>query len=142
MKLFISENIDKSIEGYKIIPIVYGEIDLQSIPDNSSTDIVAIDAIDSVKYANLASFIKKIVSKMRLNSNLYLGGTDIFAVSRELLNGSKSIEEFNTIIESKNGIYSASMILELLRDNGIKINSVVYKGNKYEISATRPDYKN
>lgn len=142
MKIFISENIDKSIDGYKIIPIIYGEVDLQSIPNNAATDIVAIDAIDSIKYADLSSFISKIASKMRLNSNLYLGGLDLFALSRELLNGSKSVEEYNAIVNGKNGIYSSSIILDLLRANGIKINSVVYKGNRYEISATRPDYKN
>ena len=142
MKLFISENIDKAIEGYKLVPIVYGETDVESIPNNSATDIVAIDGVDSIKYSNLPQFIAKISSKMRLHSTLYIGGIDIFALSRELLSGSKTVEEYNEIVDGKSGIYTSSIILDLLRSNNIKINSVTYKGYRYEISATRSNNTN
>lgn len=137
MKLFISENIDRAIEGYIVIPIVYGEFDLQKIPDNSATEIVAIDALDSIKYENVNAFISTITKKMRLGCNLYLGGTDAFIVCKNVINGSRNLKDLNETILSKTGLFSLKMILELLRGLGIKINSAVFKGEKYEISATR-----
>jgi len=138
MKLYISENIDKSIQGYVIIPIVYGEFDLTKIPDNSATEIVAIDAIDSIKYDKIKTFISTIITKMRIGCNLYLGGTDIYAVSRHIIDGTNSLEAINTELLNKTGAYSLKFILELLKDSGVRINSATFKGDNYEISAIRP----
>lgn len=142
MKLFISENIDKGLHGYITVPIINGEIDLTKIPDNSATSIIAIDALDSISYEKLFGFLSLLITKMRLNCNLYLGGIDIYAISRELISGSKTIEDYNKEVCNKNGIYSSKLILNILESNAIKVNSVVYKGNTYEISATRPEHKN
>jgi hypothetical protein len=137
MKLYISEHIDKAISGFQIIPIVYGEIDLGGIPANSASTIVAIDAIDSIKYENIEQFIQGVVSKMRLESNLYIGGLDVYAVNRALISGSLSLEEYNKLFVGKQGIQCANKIVDLLQKNGVTILSVVFKGNNYEISATR-----
>jgi hypothetical protein len=142
MKLFISENIDKGLQGYITIPIINGEVDLAKIPNNSATSIIAIDAIDSISYDKIFEFLNLLITKMRLNCNLYLGGVDIYAISRELISGSKTIEDYNKEVCNKGGVYSSKLILNILEANNIKVNSVVYKGNKYEISATRPEHKN
>jgi len=139
MKLFISENIDKNLQGYTIVPIIYGEIDISNIPNNSATSIVAIDALDSIKYDNIIEFLRLVISKMRLGCVLHLGGIDAYAISRELLNGAKSIEEFNKELCSNNGVYSSKFISDILHGNKLKIKSIVYKGNRYEISATRSE---
>jgi hypothetical protein len=137
MKLYISEHIDRAISGFKIIPIVYGEIDLGGIPANSASTIVAIDAIDSIKYENIEQFIQGVVGKMRLESNLYIGGLDVYAVNRALISGSLNLEEYNKLLVGRQGIQCANKIVDLLQKNGVKILSVVFKGNNYEISATR-----
>lgn len=142
MKLFISENIDKSLQGYTIIPIIYGEIDISNVPNNSATSIIAIDALDSIKYDKIVEFLRSVISKMRIGCILHLGGIDIYALSRELLNGSKDIEECNKELYSNSGIYSSKFISDILYENKLKIKSIVYKGNRYEISATRPENKN
>lgn len=137
MKIYITEHIDKAISGFTIIPIVYGEVDFSTIPDNAGDTIIAIDAIDSIKPKNILNFIHNLVKKMRLNSTLYLGGTDIFTISRQLLSGNLTIDEYNTIIDGKNGIYSAKYILDLLKSYNIDIKSSIFKGLNYEITATR-----
>jgi hypothetical protein len=111
MKLFISENIDKGLQGYITIPIINGEVDLAKIPNNSATSIIAIDAIDSISYDKIFEFLNLLITKMRLNCNLYLGGVDIYAISRELISGSKTIEDYNKEVCNKGGVYSSKLIL-------------------------------
>jgi hypothetical protein len=137
MKLYISENIDKAIEGFTIIPIVYGELDLSGVPDNAASTIVATDAIDTIKMENIGIFIASIARKMRLNSELYISGLDIYALNKALLNGSITLSEFNELAKNKQGFYSGKYILDLLQSNGVNIKSMVYKGYYYELSATR-----
>lgn len=138
MNLFISENIDQGIEGFVTIPIIYGEIDLSKIPNNAASEIVAIDALDSIKYENVQKFIKDVASKMRLDSVLHLGGLDAYALSTSLINGSIDLKTFNNSISDVNGIYSAQFIIDLLHTVNLKIESAIYKGDRYEIKSTRP----
>lgn len=142
MKIYISEKIDKAIEGFRLIPVVYGEIDLSSVPDNAASTVVAIDAIDSISYNKLEEFIAKVCSKLRLNGTVYLGGLDAYATSRNLLSGAISIQDFNDQIAQKGGIYSSKHLLDLLQKHQLFINSVIYKGNYYEITAQRKHSQN
>lgn len=137
MKLYISENIDKAIEGFVIIPIIYGEVDLSNIPDNAASEIVAIDALDSITHDKVEQFIGLLCRKLRLNGNLYLGGLDAYAISRSLLSGSVSIKEYNENISKKDSLYSSKIIIDLLKRNNINLASAVYKGNYYEVTAKR-----
>lgn len=137
MKIYISENIDKAIEGFNIIPIVYGAVDLGSIPTNAASTIVAIDAVDSIKSENINDFIGGIVSKMRINSTLYIGGIDAYALSRNLLSSQINISEYNNVISGKNGLYSCKHICDLLQAYKLNIVSAIFKGINYEITATR-----
>lgn len=137
MKVYISENIDKAIEGFNIIPIVYGAVDLGSIPTNAASTIIAIDALDSIKSENVSNFIGSVVSKMRLNSTLYLGGVDAYALSRGLLSAQISISDYNNIIDNKNGIYACKYVCDILQGYKLNIVSAIFKGINYEITATR-----
>jgi len=137
MKLFISENIDKAIEGYTLVPIVYGKVDLTKIPDNAASHIVAIDALDKINYQDLQAFLQNILSKLRLNGIINLGGIDAYALSRSLISGNTDLKEFNEEISTISGIYSAKIIVDLLHKFDLNINDVVYKGDRYEVTATR-----
>lgn len=137
MKLHISENIDKTIEGFTIVPIVYGEVDLTAIPSNCASEIVAVDAIDSISHDKIEQFVSNVCSKIRLNGTAYFGGLDVYAVSRSLLSGNINVKEYNALISKSNAVYSSKYILSLLQSLGITIQSVVYKGNYYEITTKR-----
>lgn len=138
MKLFISENIDQGIEGYVTVPVIYGETDLSKIPNNAASEIIAMDALSSIRHNDVPKFINDIASKMRLGSVLHLGGLDAYALSRSLINGNIDLQTFNTLISDLNGIYSAQFIIDLLHSIDLKIESVVYRGDKYEIKSKRP----
>lgn len=138
MKIHISENLDKAIDGFNLIPIVYGSVDLGSIPMNGATTIVAIDAVDSIKSDNIQDFINNVVSKMRLNSTLHIGGIDAYSLSKSLLSGTLDINDYNNQIHGKQGLYSCKYISDLLLQNSsVQILSTIFKGDKYEITATR-----
>lgn len=137
MKIHITENLDKSISGYSLIPIIYGSVDLQSVPQNGASSIIAIDAVDSIKYENIIEFINAIILKMRLNSTLYIGGIDAYYLSKNLISGQISLEEYNSYIYGKQGIYDSKFIIDLLQKHNVKILSIIFKDNRYEITATR-----
>lgn len=137
MKVYISEHLDKIIEGFNTIPIVYGSVDLGSIPNNGASVIVAIDALDSIKQENIADFIRGMASKMRINAVIHLGGLDAYALSKDLIGGKIDIEDYNKSITGKLGVYSSRYICDLIQSQNLTINSVTFRGNNYEISATR-----
>jgi hypothetical protein len=142
MKIHITENVSKAIEGYGMIPIVYGKADLGAIPDNSLTEIIAIDAIDSIPSDLLSQFIESLVSKMRLGSSLILGGIELGVVSRSLINGRLTSFSFNDIMSKKKSIHSSKDIVDLLKSHNVNIDNVQIIGNHYEITASRPSSKN
>lgn len=142
MKIHITENIDRVLQGYQIIPILYGKIDLGMIPDNAALSIVAIDAIDSIPANLLSEFFQKVAEKMRFGCNIVLGGLELSSLSKDVVNGKISSNEYNNLVYSKRGVYSVSDILNILAQLNLKIESVLVKGYNYEIKATRPNGTN
>jgi hypothetical protein len=142
MKIHITENVEKTIEGYNMFPVIYGKIDLGSVPDNSLTEVIAIDAIDSIPFNLLPQFIEAIVKKMRMGCSFILGGLELGLVSRNIINGRLSSFNFNDIMSTKRSVYSSKDIVDLLKSHNINIDNVNIVGNNYEITASRPRNKN
>ena len=142
MKVYITENIDKVIEGYTMIPIIYGKIDLGQVPNNAAKSIVAVDALDSIPVQFLDNFLDDVKSKMRLNSKLILGGTELSVISRDVLLGNLNTQKFNELVFSKRGLYNISDIVSILQSKNLIINKSSIKGYNYEISVTRPQASN
>ena len=87
MNIHITENIDNIIDGYQMIPIIYGKIDTGMLSYNSAENIIAIDAIDSIPHDMLDDFFEEVRSKMRFGCNIILGGIELLAISRDIING-------------------------------------------------------
>jgi hypothetical protein len=137
MKIHITENVNSAIEGFSLIPIVYGRLDLGGVTDNSATQIVAIDAIDSVPAPMLTKFLQDVVSKMRMGCTAIFGGVELDILSRGIIANDINTESFNKLIFSKKAIYKNSDITRILTALGLSIDSVSIKGINYEITATR-----
>jgi hypothetical protein len=142
MKIYITESVEKTIEGYNMIPIVYGKINLDIVPDNSLTEIIAINAIDSIPSNLLPQFIESIVKKMRMGCSFILGGLELGLLSRNIINGGISSFNFNDIMSKKKSVYSSKDIVDLLKSHNINIDNVNIIGTNYEITASRPRNKN
>jgi hypothetical protein len=144
MKIYITENLDKAIENYIVVPILYGKLDsyLHSIYNNSATEIVAIDALDSIPYELLVEFISSVRQKMRIGGKLIIGGIELAALSRDVINGKVSTKDYNELIFSKKGIYRSKDIIDLLTQADLVIEQASIKGYQYEITTIRPENKN
>lgn len=142
MKIHITENIDKALENYTVVPILYGKIDLGLTPNNSATHIIAIDALDSVPSNLLVEFVTKIFEKMRIGCELVIGGTELSAISRDVIQNNITTPEYNELIFSKRGIYKSEDIIKLLLSANLTINNIQIKGHKYELTASRQNPKN
>jgi hypothetical protein len=138
MKVHITENIDMVLQDHKMIPIIYGKIDLGSLPDNSAQSIVAIDALDSIPANLIPEFFQKVSKKMRFESILTVGGLELGLLSKDVVNGKISSSDYNGLIYNKRGVYTVLDIVNILSQLNLKIESVSIKGYNYEIKATRP----
>lgn len=142
MKIHITENIENVIDGYSMFPIVYGKVDLEKIPNNAVTEIIAIDAIDSIPANILPQFIQQVASKMRMGCSATFGGLELGLLSRNIVNGKVTSFKFNEIMSAKKSVYSSKDIIDLLKSHNLNIDAVTITGNNYEITASRPRNKN
>lgn len=142
MKVHITENIDKVIENYKMVPIVYGKVDLSIFPNNSLTHIIATDALDSIPYSSVSELMVEIKNKIRSGGTIVIGGLELCAVCRDITNNKISTDDFNHKILDKKGLYKSKDIVSMLNNIGLTIDSMIIKGYNYEITASRPKISN
>lgn len=141
MKVHVTENINQAMNGFRLVPIVYGKLDLGRIPDNAATEIIAIDALESIAYSQVGEFFKNIRAKMRMGCTITVGGVDLSLLARGIINGSVNSLSFNDQIYKTKGIYQICDIQKLISDNGLIVDHVSIAGLSYTIKASRPTQK-
>jgi hypothetical protein len=137
MKIHITENVNSAIQGFTLVPIVYGRLDLGGVTNNSATQVIAIDAIDSVPSQMLVKFLQDVVSKMRLGCVAIFGGIELDMLARGIVTRDVNSENFNNLVYSKKSVYRNSDITNILTGLGLSIEKVLIQGISYEITATR-----
>ena len=137
MKIHITENVNNAIDGFVLVPIVYGRLDLGGVTDHSATQIIAIDAVDSVPAQMLGKFLQDVVTKMRLGCTAIFGGVDLDILARGIITQELKSETFNKLVYSKKAMYRNSDITQTLTGLGLSIDKVSIQGINYEITATR-----
>lgn len=142
MKIHITENIENIIEGYGMVPIIYGKVDLGKYPDNSLLEIIAIDAIDSIPSDLLNNFFNQVISKMRMGCVMVLGGVELGLIARSIVNGKLDSEGFNGLLFKNKSMHSSVDIVKILTSHNLAIDSINIIGNNYEIKTSRPANKN
>ena len=127
---------DQTLNGYTNL-----EVNSNSVAnevDNSFLEILAVDALDKLDYENVESFLGLLVSKLRLNGKLVLGGYDFDVIARRILTGSIDPKEVNHVIGNSKSVIGIHALLELLTKRfKLSIDSAIVKGYKYEITAVR-----
>jgi len=142
MKIHITENIENIIEGYKMAPIIYGKVDIDKYPDNSLTEIIAIDAIGSIPVELLSNFLDQVVKKMRMGCTMTIGGVELGLLARNIVNGKINSETFNGLVFKNRSIFSSVDIVNMLTRRNLVIDNVNIIGNNYEIKTSRRANKN
>ena len=124
-------------EGYQVLEIMNGKVNIDQFSDNECTEINASTALDFVSYPELNGFILSVVSKLRKGGTLSIGGIDAYMFARLAVDDSISIEEINSHIYSRKALTDASTTRDFLISLGLEILSVHFAGINYEIKARR-----
>lgn len=138
MKIQIVNDDKESIDGF--ITLKIGEnpsSDLSKIIDNSCTELLALDVIDTISFDNALEFLSSLLRKIRLNGTIILKGVSSLTFSHALLNSSIDCEYASNIISNIKSIHDHRDIISLLETNNFTIDTVHLGGVSYEIKATR-----
>ncbi len=135
MNIYITKNMESTLDGYDTIPLLYGNLNLEHIPQHSCANILVEDALDSTN--DPQATLINIISKLRKAGNLSIQGTDFDTMCRQYLNKNIASQDINTYVAEKNSICSFGDIQRTISQNNIKIISAGLNGVKFDIRATR-----
>ena len=124
-------------EGYQVLEIRNGAIDIDRFSENECTEILAPNLLDYFGFESLNPVISSIVSKMRKGSTIKIGGVDARMMARGIIEGAIPVYDLNQAIFSRRSITDVNLTKELLISLGLKIISARLVGLNYEIEATR-----
>lgn len=137
MKVNLTRQLNNGIHGYKNILYIPNHIDLNELTDNEAEIILANEILDYFSMENIPDLINKIISKLRLNGKLIIGGTDLFVFCKFVSNDLIDENLGNKYIEEKQAMPPMLTIKTLLEKAGLKIETYQFSGMSYEITAIR-----
>ena len=91
MRIFITEAMDKGIDGYYTLPVIHGGVKMTDIPRNACESIVVDQCIDRIKEPEM---INTLCGKLRKQGLVVITGVDIFVLAQSLVDKKISIEDF------------------------------------------------
>ena len=138
MKIQIVNNDNESIDGFIALKISDNiKQDLGKIVDNSCTELLVLDVINSFKYNESIEFLLTLLKKVRINGNILLKGVSSLSLSNAILNELINSEEGSSVIENIKSIHDHRDIVNLLEANNFTVNTIMLGGVSYELGATR-----
>lgn len=137
MKINITISEDKFISGYNNILLQNVALAMQDVVNNSCVEILANNVLDYIDQDQTGSFIKLLLSKLRIGGFLTVSGINLDIITRNLMNKTLSEAEFNNIIKNIISIHSRKYVVDMLKENNVSIQSSITKGHIYEIVTTR-----
>jgi len=138
MKLQIVNNDDESIEGF--ISLKVGEdfkTTLSQLVDNSCTEVLLLDILDTMEYEQSFEFLVSILKKIRSSGSIILRGVSSLSFSHSLLNGPIDSKQASGIIGNIKSIHDQRDVINLLESNNFTVDTVRLNGVVYELKATR-----
>jgi hypothetical protein len=138
MKLQIVNNDDESIEGF--ISLKVGEdfkTTLSQLVDNSCTEVLLLDILDTMEYEQSFEFLSGIFRKVRSSGSIILRGVSSLSFSHSLLNGPIDSKQASGIIGNIKSIHDQRDVINLLESNNFTVDTVRLSGVVYELKATR-----
>ena len=124
-------------EGYQVLEVRNGAIDLDQFSNNECTEILAPDLIDHLSFEDINPVVSTIVQKMRKGATITVGGVDARMLARGIIEGAIPVYDLNKAVFGRRSITDINLTKELLIALGLKIISARLVGLKYEIEATR-----
>ena len=137
MKLQILNQSQEPVGGYQTLIVDRNQIDLSQITNNECEFILAADVFDSFTAVAIDELVDGLLSKLRLNGELVVGGTDVRLFARAVSNGLISPDDASDLVTSVHSMTSGQRVREVLEKSGLQIMSFHMDGLHYEVKAKR-----
>lgn len=136
MKIYITTEQDKNIDGFQMLPMKDGACDVEGIIPNSCEYVVVEE---SLEYTKDPAFLDKVFSMIRKNGVLQMHGTDLRSLCLGYVTGEIDDENFNKFVKDRNNLGSLYPILisQVQGRQGIDVIKADLNGIKYEIVCRR-----
>lgn len=136
MKLQISNNQGSDIEGFVNISVDSLDNEFQQIPDNSCEFILAKNIVDYISFQEIEQTLLKLLSKLRLNGSLVVGGKDLNLFCKHVRNDLLSQADACTAIEKCRSMVSYKTIENIFKKMNLKYTTQLV-GINYEVTVSR-----
>jgi hypothetical protein len=137
MKLQILTKTQEAIGGFETLEVGHNAIDLTKIVDNECEVILASDILDCFTSVAMPQLVDALLTKLRLNGELVVGGTDIRVFSKAVTNGLISTEDASNVVTGVHSMTCCQQTREVLTKAGLEIQSVHIEGLHYELKVKR-----
>lgn len=134
MKILITENLEKTIDGYRTLTAVHGSVKLNDVPRNACESIVIDNCMDNLKEDQI---LEQLSNKLRKEGVITIVGTDIYVLSQNLLNKNISIDEFCNYTSNTKRMWSMEKIISIMKNLNMTIVTATLQGVRYEVRAQR-----
>lgn len=136
-KLQVLQANQEPVTGYDTVLVSPNNIDLAQVTDNECDSILASDVMDAFAAPHAPKLIQALVSKLRLNGELVLGGTDVRLFARAVSNGQLAPVEASNIVSNVQSMTTSEQVREICTQLGLAIQSVHLDGLHYEVKVKR-----
>lgn len=137
MKIYVTKEDEKKIENFQNISLRNFDQQIKEVIANSCETIVADEVVDFLSYEDMKKLINALSTKLRKNGELVVTGIDLGVVSRNVISGVISEEQYSTIIAYRGSMHFSHSIVSLLKSLNLTIETCKIEGIKYDITAKR-----
>ena len=93
MKLLIINQQQDVIEGYQVVDLRVGIDQLDQIVNNSCTDVILTNCLDTLSKEDAKKVLSIAASKMRLGGEMSISGVELKSLCRYALNNTFPVED-------------------------------------------------
>lgn len=133
MRVFIQRDANQRSDSADISCTIE---QLKSVPPATATEIICENALDYQE--DRLGTIQQLVSRLRYGGRIIITGVDVNEISRELLNGTISIDEaLSLLYEGRKSADSAIRMKQIFTDIGLEVVNCRINNLCYYILARR-----
>lgn len=139
MKLHVLKQGEIAIEGYKKVELGPGFtlFGLEEVSDNESEEIFANDILDGIPLNLTQQVVSQLVSKLRIDGRLVIGGTELRVFLRSCLNQGIPERQAIEIIGASSSMTNLQTLCTLLSGVGLEIEETSINGVHCEVRCVR-----
>jgi hypothetical protein len=139
MKLHVVKQGEPTIDGYKRVELAPGTMffGLEDVLDNEAQEIFANDILDAIPLGLTNQVLSQLVSKLRVNGKLIVGGTEFRVFLRACLNQSISEPSAMETIRVSQSMVNLQQLCGLLSNMGLEVELSNINGVHCEVRCVR-----